>query len=664
MKSLLEILPLFIWAGLWIAGGWMLAASVFRLRRGESAMIGLGLGLILQTWLANLLAHVLPVNIAFWLSPCLVFAGGLLAQLAIQRDLRFRFSFSISHWLLLGVLVLLFNAIGRGLGIFDDYQNLPTVSLMATGDVPPHFALNPSLNFGYHYLLLLFAAQVMRLGHMFPWSALDLTRALILALPLLFVGFWAFRVTHNRLASFLTAFMLAFSGGARWLLLLLPQPWFDNISKNITLIGSGAVTAPTLAQAMLVNWKIDGAGPIPFPFAFYTGVNQPYIMAYTGISGSAILILLLLLLTANRRRHWSAGVIITALISALAIANEVAFGLIGVGFVVVIILWMISNRSWKLPRQLIEWIGILGAAGFVAIFQGGMLTEIVRAHFVSGLEAASYFDVSPTFLWPPSVISAHLGALSVFNPSQLTAALAEIGPIVLVTPLVFIWAWKSFKLQKWFEAALIFSSLAALPALFVTFKGPLFTATPRLMGGWFFACILYAVPLLWIWTYRRNQTVQAGIVTLGFITTLSGLVLFAIQLIAVQKPIYATFITPMDAKMSQEYWNKLPADALIFDPSVFRTPTVFGRFTNSSPTWYLQSLAWEALVADPDPFKIHAAGFDYMYFDIDYWNKLTSSQQTALANGCVKLVAQVDGIHSEQDYTKDFRRLLNISNCK
>lgn len=301
MKAILELFPLLVWAGLWCAGGYLLAASLFRLRRAEIAMIGLGLGLVLQTWLANLLAHVLPVDAAFWLSSGLVFIGGLAAQFAVQHNLRLaslRFTFYFPQWLLLGALILLFNAIGRGLGIFDDYQNLPTVSLMATGDIPPHFSLDPSLNFGYHYFLLLFAAQVMRLGHMFPWSALDLARGLILALPLMLTGLWAHRFTRNHIASFLTVFMLAFGGGARWLLLLLPSSWLNQISENIKMIGSGALTAPNLAEALLTNWKIDGTGPLPFPFAFYTGINQPYIMAYTGISGSAILILLLLLLTA------------------------------------------------------------------------------------------------------------------------------------------------------------------------------------------------------------------------------------------------------------------------------------------------------------------------------------------------------------------------------
>jgi hypothetical protein len=662
MKILLDISPVLGWAILWLAGGWMLAASLFRLRRCETAMVGLGIGLVVQAWLTNLLVHGLPYMTAIWSSAVLVFMVGVACAVIFRHNLDIHVS--LSQWLLLGLLSLLFYAIGRGLGIFDDYQNLPTISLMATGDIPPHFALNPSLNFGYHYLLLLMAAQVMRLGHIFPWSALDEVRALVLALPLILAGLWGYRITRSRPAGFLTGFMLAFAGGARWLLLLLPQGVLPLISSNITLIGSGSTSGSNLAEAMLSNWKIDGAGPMPFPFAFYTGINQPYIMAYTGISGLAILIVLLLLLTAGRWRNWSAGIITAALVAALAMANEVGFGLLVIGFVIAIVAWLIGHHSLKSPKDLPAWLGVLSAAGLIAVFQGGMLTEFIRTRFSTGTQASTYFDASPTWVWPPAVISAHLGSLSLTNLSQLIAAMAEIGPVILVTPLVLIWAWKSLKLGKWMEAAVISSSLVSLPTLFVAFKGPLFTATPRLMSGWFFACILYAVPLMWIWARKRGDLLQIGAVTLGLVTTLSGLVLFGVQLVAIQKPVLATFITPMDVQVFQEYWNKLKPGTLIFDPVVYRAPTVFGRFTNSSPSWYQESPDWLALNNNPDPYKLHSAGFDYMYFGIDYWDSLAPAQQLVLKAQCVKQVAQADGIHSEKDFRKDYRRLLDIRGCE
>ncbi len=662
MRILTELIPLAAWAALWTTGGWLLTGALFRPRRGENAMVGLATGLILQTWLANLLAHVLPLLGAIWLSAALVCLAGAMATIALRR--RVRIAISWPQWCLFGAMFLILTLIGRGLAIFDDYQNLPTISLMATGDVPPHFALNPSLNFGYHYFLLLFAAQLMRLGDIFPWTALDITRGLIMALPLMLAGLWAYRLTRNHVAAVLAGAVLAFAGGSRWLMLFLPQGWLAGISDNIKLIGSASTSAPNLAEALLTNWKIDGAGPVPFPFVFYTGINQPFIMAYTGISGSGILILLVLLLMANRGRRWTAVFVVSALLAALAMANEIAFLLMLLGFLLVIGIWIIRRRSWRLPRELAYWIAGLFGATILAAIQGGLLTEIVRTHLSALGGQASYFDTSLTFVWPPALVSAHLGSLSVTNPSQLFAGLMEIGPIVLVTPLVFVWGRKSFRLGRWYEAALIAASAGGLIALFLAFKGPLFTATPRLMSGWFFACILYCVPLVWIWIRHRSSALQAAAAAGMLVTCLSGLVLFGIQLLAIQRPVLSTFITPLDAKMSHDHWKRLDSEALIFDPVVFRAPTVFGRFTLSSPSWYTRNPEWQALAAAPDPRAIRAAGFDYMYFDKDYWDSLTLAQQSLFNAACVRQVAQVDGIHSEQDYTKDFRRLIDIRDCK
>ena len=458
--------------------------------------------------------------------------------------------------------------------------------------------------------------------------------------------------------------MLAFAGGSRWLLLLLPPAWLGIISGNIKLIGSASTSASTYADALLTYWKIDGAGPIQFPFAFYTGINQPFVMAYTGISGMGILIMLVLLLISNRFRHWAAALVVCILVGALALANEIAFLLLLLGFVVVTVIWIIRNRSWRVPASLVLWGAILLASTVIAAVQGGLLTEIVRTSLGSRPGAASYFDTSLSFVWPPAIVSAHLGSLSLTNPAQFLAGLMEIGPIILATPLIMAWASKSFRLKRWYETSLIAASAGAIIALFVEFKGPLFTAAPRLMSGWFFACILYVIPLVWKWMPGRSGRVQAAVGAGILAACLSGMVLFSIQLLAIQRPMLATFITPLDASISKDYWNKLEPEARIFDPLIYRAPTVFGRFTVSSPSWYTRDPEWLALDAAPDPQRIHAAGFEYMYFDKDYWDGLTGVQQSLFSAACVRQVVQVDGIHSEQDYTKDFRRLIDLRGCK
>jgi hypothetical protein len=412
------------------------------------------------------------------------------------------------------------------------------------------------------------------------------------------------------------------------------------------------------------NWKIDGAGPIAFPFAFYSGINQPYVMAYTGIAGSGILILLLLLLTSERWKRASAPIITIALLAALAIANEIAFLLMGLGWLIAGFAWLVSGHQPDKGRHLLKWWAIAAAALFVGVFQGGMFTEIALARLRNDAAASTYFDPSPILVWPPAIVSAHLGSLSLANLSQLVAALLEIGPVVLVSPLLVAWAWRTIKLGRWFEAALISSSMGMLLAAFVSFHGPLFTAAPRLMSNWFLVSALYFVPLFLFWTAKRRDVVRIGILSFGLISCLGGLVLFGIQLIAIQRPVLATFITPMDAKMYEKYWNKLGTGDLVFDPLVFRAPTVFGRPTRSSPTWYSRSVTWEQLRDAADPRGLRSAGFAYFYFDSGFWEQLDAAEQAALESPCVKQVAEFEGIRSDTDYTKDFRRLLDISGCE
>ena len=141
MDRLLTGITLGGWAIPWIAGGMLLANGIFRLRRDEVAIVGFSLGLVLELWLANMLAQRVSVPLAFWLASvvrlgCRHGASGGARRLAAS-GLQ---SLDVGG---LGGLTLLFNGIGRGLGVFDDYQNLPTVSFMAAGDVPPHFALDP-----------------------------------------------------------------------------------------------------------------------------------------------------------------------------------------------------------------------------------------------------------------------------------------------------------------------------------------------------------------------------------------------------------------------------------------------------------------------------------------------------------------------------------------
>ena len=199
--SELNILPALLLLALWTLGGWLITARTFDLPAHERILVGLGVGLVTGTWLANWLARFVGPDLAFWGAALLTIALGLAMSWPLNRSLftgspnsewkvpthRANVSsvkqpggrvFQPGGLLLFLFFVFVFTLIGRGFGFFDDHQNLAPVSIMATGDIPPHFSYNPDLRFGYHYFLLLVASQFVRLAAAGPWTALDLARGL------------------------------------------------------------------------------------------------------------------------------------------------------------------------------------------------------------------------------------------------------------------------------------------------------------------------------------------------------------------------------------------------------------------------------------------------------------------------------------------------------
>ncbi|NPV86167.1 MAG: hypothetical protein HPY45_09185 [Anaerolineae bacterium] len=666
-KTLTEVLPVALWAALWTVGGWWLVRRAFHLRPNEQALAGLGVGLILQTWLANLLAQITPLLPACWLAAATVFVLGLALSFPLQRD-SWRELFSIQirplQWITLALLAYVFIVVGRGLAILDDYQNLPIVSLIATGDIPPRFALDPKVSFSYHYFTALFAAQLVQLGNLYVWTALDVARGFGFALSILLTGLWVQRITGNMLAAYLGGLMATFAGGTRWLLLIFPQSIIERISAQVQMIGSGAGSGENLAAALLNPWASFGGGPYPFPFAYVNGFNATPVMTYhAGAGGLPGVIGGVLFLAHNRWHGWRAGVLLSALLAASALANEVTFATLGLGYLLVILLEALRRRSLRLPPSLARWLGILLPAGVISLFQGGVITGLAQGWLAKLSGAASgpaYFDFKFSLFWPPAVLSSHLGYLTLTNPWQAFLALLEIGPIIIVLPLVIVWGSKALRYQRWFEASLIGISIASLVLSFVELSSKAgITALTRAQGMIVGICSSFAVPALWLWGRKRSEGLKIWIGLLLFITMLGGMVLFGIQMIAAPLPVYSNFLNQLDAQATRDYWNRLEPQALIFDPVDHRAPVVFGRPTDSSLGLYTRKPEWEKLVEDPVPSKLHAYGFDYAYLDLKYWDSLPIETQKMLETSCMRLIREY-----KQEFPPDFRRLYNLQECQ
>jgi len=654
-----------LWILTWSLGGWLFATFGLHLLPRYRWAAGFSFGLVAQLWLSNLLAQIFPLLAAFWLAAASVLLLGLsLLPWKKWRSLPTELSLPPGQIITFLLLAALFTAIGRGLNLFDDYQNLPTVSLLATGDIPPHFAFDPSLKFGYHYLLLLLAAQLVRLGEIFPWNALDLARGITLSLTLLLASLWIFRLTRSRLAAFLGMGFVALAGGTRWLLLFLPSALLEQISSQVDLLGSARQTVATLANGLTGLWAIDGSGPIPFPFIFLSGLNNPLILALSGMGTLPFLILLSILFFQRSARDPWRDLAILIFLSALALSNEVLYLALLAGLGVIFAIQLFQQRKWW--PEFTRWLLLSAFSLAFALFQGGVLSEIRQGLFVPELEETrlSYHTFQFGLSSTPTLISAHLGALNLLNPWHFFLALLEIGPLLLALPLTIAWGRKVARHRHGWEAAWIASFLAGVFSLFLKYSGTAgITANSRLNALLFLPATFYAFPLAWVWGRQRSEKWRQALLALALLTTFSGTMLLGVELVAMQKPLFPAEMQEMDARMAKRYWNRLPA-GLVADPLPMRSVIIFGRPTRSHLTWYIEKPEWQALITHPDPYRLHAAGFDFLYFGIAYWDDLTPAERAALQSPCVRLVDEVQGYRSERDFRKDFRRLLDLRSCR
>jgi hypothetical protein len=179
----------------------------------------------------------------------------------------------------------------------------------------------------------------------------------------------------------------------------------------------------------------------------------------------------------------------------------------------------------------------------------------------------------------------------------------------------------------------------------------------RLVGAALWLWMALSFPLLWRWlkNARQGYRLLAGF---GYgIAIYAGIVMLAIELIAIPSPRTTYFIKKVDEKFGREYWNRLENNAQILDSYPERAVMLFGRASFASADVYLRAPAWEKLVANPDPVKVAAAGYSYVYMNEEWWQRLTSRQHVAYYQACVHLIDTAT-IHNS------FRTLYDVEACR
>jgi len=621
---------------LWAAGGVLLGRFGLRLRRAEAALGGGALGFVAAETLANAAAHFLPLPTACWLAAALVLGLGLAAWGAsgwARPRPRGGWVYLFTA-LLLGMLLPL----QRGLALFDEFLHIPLVAEMARGLVPPPFYLDPALPFAYHYGLHLWAASLVRMAGLFPWAALDAGKAFTIAMSSALAWLWLYRSTHSRAGAWWGALAVFFGGGARWALLLLPRRALFWVSSRITLAGSAAETGATLAETLTLPWRVEGSGAVAFPFAFHSGFFTPLHMAMANTAAMSWMTVLALLLAGPRlrRAHWTGWAVVSLALASLALSAEHLFVFLVLGVAAAgVYSW---RRAGRLPQPASGWMAALAAAGALSLWQGGYITETLRAVVLrwqgAPVQQANAYGFG--LRWPPAIPTAHFGALSLFDPAQVLVLSTEFGPVLLLAPAAWGMTRRLLRRSRWMEAALGLAAWFSLVfALFIRYgldrsmtRMPETAARLWLFLGW---------PLAWMWFGRaRGLRRVAAQAALGA-GMLGGLLLFALMWTAKPNPQLTYFVDSTDALMSQRFWNRLPAGAQVLDARPERSVALFGWPVRAFGDVYRPYPEWEALVKRPAPQAVARAGYDFVYMDETWWLHLPAALQQAYEHAsCVR----------------------------
>lgn len=647
-----------IWCFLWGGGGILLVRSIFKVEKSEFLIIGLAAGIITESWIANILGRFLDPLLAFWLAACITFGCGILACLPLaKKKIPFKEMFPIVtwQWVMFFVLFYVFYMVARGMSIWDEFKTFPLVSMIASGDIPPHFPYDVSVVLDEHYLRYLIAAQFMRVGDLYPWTALAFLQSFTLSLSTVLVIIWVQRITKNLFAGFAGGVFHLLAGGTRWLLLLFPPSFINKIDSAIQRVGSGLNSGTDLHTALISPWAAQGMAPISIPFAFTNGLIKPSALG-VGWDNISFLILILVLLLYDKAKEPKTIALVGVFLAALGLMDEMTFAFLS-GLLILIHLFQLRKKNEAGKKEARLRLVMLVCVWVIVFLQGGFFTAI--ANNVFNPTYSSYHNFQVDFVFPPSFVDPHLGELQITNPIHLLVLILECGPIALAFPLVLIWGWKSWKNRRYIDAAYIGTAILGLAFCFVqiTSKG-INTAVNRVQNDFLEVSLLFAVPVLFYWLRDRSQVMKIKVGLLAFLALFGGMVVLGTELSGIQEPELGLFITEMDVRMMDKYWNKLEEDATVLDPNIPRSITLFARSGNSSVDFYEPTQEWENLIYDPDPQVMAQAGYDYLYYDREYWKTLTPKEQNLLTSSCITIM------NEESEWTGDFRVLLDIRRCR
>lgn len=665
--SLTDILlgGLHLW--IWLSGGYLLIRHVFRINSREVLLAGAGMGMVCYLFGLNVLAQIVSIDLAIWLSALLVLLGGLLAAWRSDLPVLGREDWNWTQLrLLVGTLaiIMVVTLIGRGVEIFDDRKNLSLISLMATGEIPPAFYMNPERPFSYHYGFQILGATLVRLGNFFPWSAFDFSKGIMAGLAVMLGYLWGWRASGRKSVGFWTGLFILFASGARWALNFLPQSLLIAAGENISFWGTSIETANTLIEALSSAWSVRSGPPVPIPFSFANGLFAPFFLgAQAGPRSLSLLILfLLLILVPNTKSKTAYGLLIIPL-ALMALAAEASFVLILFAIFLLMLLSFRKSISASMQARARRLFLIAAISALISIFQGGTLTGMARDLLQgwihpAGSGALTGASTSFSLHWPPVITSSHLGELQLSDPYQGLVGILEMGAVLLVIPIVIAAGRKWFRAEKVGLVLFLFAAATGFVLPFFVGYGTERDIT-RLTTFGLMGFALLGLQALSNWEGKeRFARFENGVRIWKIAMVFGGVVVAGSLITAMPTGSFGDQIMPVDAQMTQEIWNELEEDALIFDSHAWRIVAISGRYTRSSVKSFERLPAWEEYGAHPIILNMARDGYDYIYMDTYWRDTLSSADLQGFEQDCVVL-------HSflKDDCANCERYLWDIRNC-
>lgn len=652
----------------WWIGGWGLLGVGFRWpRRKDRAIVAWGAGLSAYLFLVNILGRWLPPLWGFGLPAAVVLFVGLWVDRPVRASLR-EFVLGIIDgwkvWLAFAVIAFVFLEIEFGLLLFDEYRNIPLISVLAAGDIPPHNFFAPQWLLAYHYAFHLLGASLVRLGDLFPWTAFDVSKAMVFAYGMALAWLLAQEYLSEWPFQWLFMGAYALAGGTRYLLLLLPQPLTAYMNRAVTLWGATAEVANDFQSALSSFWTVSGGPPLTWPIAFLSGMRNPQVMVH----GASLPLLLLVWLLLHRLESPRATPLLVLILSLWALTSETTYALVVIG-TLIWALWQVWKSRFFGP---VRWWALAVLVSLpVSLVQGGTLTQaalqaLARLHLVD----VATPPVSPgsgglafSIRWPPAIVSAHLGELSLFNPLAWVVAIAEIGVGILLLP--WLWNWVRGRIAREAESDL---ALAVFTwGGLIGFVIPVFVryAVDRditLFMGLGLGLLTLLLPLAVGEWYNQHRwgLVQGAVVSL-VLMMVPGIVLGGASLSAVQRPDFAMGISRYDVEVAREVWDQLPSQSLVFGGwhavAITGRPTRVGLWINQEDPEY------KALAQHPSLQGLLSAGYTHLYVEHRWWYTLKPDERADLSRSCVKVVAESVGPMDSEFGKPVFRRLLDLQAC-